>query len=34
MEMFTFIQAVRSGDWKLNLIALELFTKYVVTKYV
>ena len=28
MEMFAFIQAVRSGDWKLHLIALELFTKY------
>ena len=28
MEMFTFIQAVRSGDWMLHLIALELFTKY------
>ena len=28
MEMFAFIQAVRSGDWKLHVIALELFTKY------
>lgn len=28
MEMFAFIQAVHSGDWKLHLIALELFTKY------
>ena len=28
MEMFAFIQAVCSGDWKLHLIALELFTKY------
>ena len=28
MEMFAFIQAVRSGDWKLYLIVLELFTKY------
>ena len=28
MELFAFIQAVHSGDWKLHLIALELFTKY------
>ena len=28
MEMFAFIQAVRSGDWKLHLMALEFFTKY------
>ena len=28
MEMFAFIQAVCSCDWKLHLIALELFTKY------
>ena len=28
MELFAFIQAVHSGDWKLPLIALELFTKY------
>ena len=29
MEMLSFIRAVRTGDWKLHLKALELFTKYV-----
>lgn len=28
MEMFVFIQVVRSGDWKFYLIVLELFIKY------
>jgi len=28
MKMLTFIRTVRTGDWKLHLKALELFTKY------
>ena len=28
MEMLQFIRAVRTGDWKLHLQALEVFTKY------
>lgn len=28
MEMLAFIRAVRTGNWKLHLITLELFTKY------
>ena len=28
MEMLTFIRAVRTGDWKLHLKALELFTMF------
>ena len=28
MEMLQFIRAVRTGDWKLHLQALQVFTKY------
>ena len=28
MEMLAFIRAVRTGDWSLHLITLEMFTKY------
>jgi len=28
MEMLLFIRSVRSGDWKLHLMSLEIFTKY------
>lgn len=28
MEMLQFIRAVRMGDWKLHLQALQIFTKY------
>ena len=28
MEMFAFVRSVRSGNWKLHLVALKLFTKY------
>lgn len=28
MEMLVFIRAVRTGDWSLHLITLEMFTKY------
>ena len=28
MEMFSFIKAVRTGNWQLHLSFLELFTKY------
>ena len=28
MDILTFIRAVRTGNWKLHLEALEVFTKY------
>ena len=28
MEMFAFIRSLRTGDWKLHLVTLEVFTKY------
>ena len=28
MEMLAFIRSVRTGDWSLRLITLEMFTKY------
>ena len=28
LEMLPFIRAVRTGDWNLHLVALELFVKY------
>jgi hypothetical protein len=28
MAMIMFIQAVRTGDWELHIVALETFSKY------
>ena len=28
MEMFSFIKAVRTGNWQLHLSSLEVFTKH------
>ena len=28
MVMLSFIKAVRTGDWQLHRLSLELFTKY------
>lgn len=28
MEMLAFIRAIGTGDWKLHLTSLEMFTKY------